>query len=284
VFATHYRIAGLEISTYALFVVVAIAVSAGFYYRKSRADGLRLSEVACVLATALLFAQFGAVLSAWFESADRLSSLPAIKSVAMGTAFGSNFLGGVLGGSVGFAIALKLLRRPLLAGFDAAAPALMLGVAIGRLGCFFSVDGCYGTPSDLPWAMTFPAGLLPTQTPVHPTPLYESILALATFFCVARIVRRAISHGERPEGLSVLLTMISYASWRFLIEFVRRNPHWAWFTEAQWICIALGIGATAAMFRNSQAMPAPVTRLVRAFRPSRHTIINRETRAVHSSA
>ena len=53
--------------------------------------------------------------------------------------------------------------------------ALALGYAIGRIGCQLSGDGDYGSASDLPWAMAYPDGTVPTTEEVHPTPVYETL-------------------------------------------------------------------------------------------------------------
>ena len=52
---------------------------------------------------------------------------------------------------------------------------LALGYAIGRVGCQLSGDGDYGIESDLPWAMAYPDGTVPTTEEVHPTPIYETL-------------------------------------------------------------------------------------------------------------
>ena len=51
--------------------------------------------------------------------------------------------------------------------------------SFGRIGCFLAGDGDYGIPSSLPWAMSFPHGIVPTLDRVHPTPIYEFLGALA---------------------------------------------------------------------------------------------------------
>jgi len=77
---------------------------------------------------------------------------------------------------------------------DAVAPALMLGYAVGRLGCQISGDGDWGIPADMAlkpgwlpawlWAQTyanniFGAAIAPPG--VYPTPIYETLLSLAAF-------------------------------------------------------------------------------------------------------
>ena len=59
------------------------------------------------------------------------------------------------------------------------APALAIGYAVGRLGCQLAGDGDYGIPSDLPWAMSYPDGTVPTTDRVHPTPIYEFLVMSA---------------------------------------------------------------------------------------------------------
>ncbi len=114
---------------------------------------------------------------------------------------------------------------------DAAAPAILLGAALVRVGCF--IHGCcYGKPSDLPWAVTYgpstPAynsqlseGLIhpfaPSSLPVHPTQLYEAFFAIA--------LSAALLLGGRtfrlPRHCLFLLTAALYAAFRFLMEFLR---------------------------------------------------------------
>lgn len=69
------------------------------------------------------------------------------------------------------------LRLGAVAG--AAAAPLSVAYAVGRIGCLISGDGTYGRPTTLPWGMTFPNGVVATDVPVDPTPLYEALSALA---------------------------------------------------------------------------------------------------------
>src|SRR6185295_17633774 len=78
---------------------------------------------------------------------------------------GMSWFGGFLGG-VG--TGLWMLRRrgiPIMPALAAATPALAVGQAIGRVGCFLVGDD-YGRPTGLPWGVAFPEGLPPTIVPV----------------------------------------------------------------------------------------------------------------------
>ena len=127
------------------------------------------------------------------------------------------FFGGLAGGALGVALWARWRGFLGLELADAAAPALALGYAIGRVGCQISGDGDYGVASELPWAMAYPEGAVPTTEVVHPTPIYETLaLGVATVF-----LWRVRDH-VRPGMLMALYLLIAGAE-RLLIEFIRRN-------------------------------------------------------------
>jgi phosphatidylglycerol---prolipoprotein diacylglyceryl transferase len=108
-------------------------------------------------------------------------------------------------------------RLPLMTVLSAAAPALTLGQAIGRIGCFLVGDD-YGRPTTLPWGIAFPEGLPPTTERVHPTQLYEAVALFAMTVLLLGLRRR----GARNHVVfgSYLLAA---GGMRFLIELVRVN-------------------------------------------------------------
>ena len=89
--------------------------------------------------------------------------------------------GGFIGGCIAGMIVVARSPSPFLATIDLVGPTLLLGYGIGRIGCLLAGDGDYGPPSDLPWAMAFPNGTVPTDVPVHPTPIYESLMSFTLF-------------------------------------------------------------------------------------------------------
>jgi phosphatidylglycerol:prolipoprotein diacylglycerol transferase len=62
----------------------------------------------------------------------------------------------MIGGAVGLIAFFYKYKMPPLATLDLIAPSLMLGIAIGRIGCFLN-GCCFGGTCDLPWAVTFPS-------------------------------------------------------------------------------------------------------------------------------
>ena len=130
---------------------------------------------------------------------------------------GLSWFGGFTFGLAAGLVVIRIKRLPLLAILAAAAPALAIGHAIGRIGCFLVGDD-YGKVSDVPWAVAFPEGLPPTLERVHPTQIYE---AIPLFLIGALLVawRR-----RRLDDRLVLGAYFALAgSTRFVIEFVRVN-------------------------------------------------------------
>jgi phosphatidylglycerol:prolipoprotein diacylglycerol transferase len=149
-----------------------------------------------------------------------LQNWDAAKNDLIGAAFSGSglvWLGGVVGGTVG--VLLWAWRRDFvgLALLDLCAPLLALGYAIGRVGCQVSGDGDYGKPSDLPWAMAYPDGTVPTDVKVHPTPIYETLAMGLVALLLWRLRDRV-----RPGILFALWLVLSGVE-RLLVEFIRRN-------------------------------------------------------------
>jgi phosphatidylglycerol:prolipoprotein diacylglycerol transferase len=126
--------------------------------------------------------------------------------------------GGAIGGAL-CVLAWAKWRGVLdLRTLDVAAVPLAAGYAIGRIGCQLAGDGDYGKAWDGPWAMAYPHGTVPTTTPVHPTPVYETLAMGFVAFLLWRW-----RHRWRPGTLFALYLVLSGIE-RFLVEFVRRNP------------------------------------------------------------
>lgn len=132
---------------------------------------------------------------------------------------GSGWFGGFFLAWICISLFLKMKNFPILRTVDIIIPALPLAQAIGRLGCFLSGDGCYGIPTNLPWGMAFPNGLVPTEARVHPTPLYEMIIYLTAFVFLWNLRRKGT-----PPGYKLGLYLIIAGIGRFLVEIYRTNP------------------------------------------------------------
>ena len=103
------------------------------------------------------------------------------------------------------------------------APAVVIGQAIGRIGCQLSGDGDWGTVTTVPWAMAYPYAVVgwpyPPGVRVHPTPIYESLAYFAIFAILWRWRR-----SPQPDGTIFCWYLVLASGARFLVEFLRVNP------------------------------------------------------------
>jgi phosphatidylglycerol---prolipoprotein diacylglyceryl transferase len=127
--------------------------------------------------------------------------------------------GGAIGGAIGVVAWMRWRDALELKMFDMCATALALGYAIGRIGCQVSGDGDYGIRSNLPWAMGYPHGTLPTPpgVKVQPTPIYETVTMCLLAYALWKLRDRV-----RP-GVVFALYLVGSGLERFLVEFIRRN-------------------------------------------------------------
>ncbi len=169
----------------------------------------------------------------------------------VGNVFGGSGLvwyGGALGGAAG--VLLWAYRKGMfnIDLLDLCAPALAMGYAVGRVGCQISGDGDYGKPTDLPWGMAYPDGVVPTTEVVHPTPIYETLTMAIGAWALWRL-RDAF----RP-GVLFAWYLVLAGGERLLVEFVRRNePVVAGLTEAQLFALVMLLAGVVWLVRAARS-------------------------------
>jgi phosphatidylglycerol---prolipoprotein diacylglyceryl transferase len=165
------------------------------------------------------------------------------------------WFGGALGGAIGVLLWARWRGWLTARLLDTAAVPLALGYAIGRIGCQLSGDGDYGTASDLPWAMAYPDGTVPTRQEVHPTPVYETL----SMGLVALLLWN-LRDRYRPGVLFAIYLVLAGLE-RLLVEFIRRNDELvAGLTLPQVISIVMIVAGSAwLVVRRHELTPAPAT-------------------------
>ena len=147
---------------------------------------------------------------------------------------GFAFVGAIIGGFIALVLLARRFRMPMLLMLDAASPAAAMGYGIGRIGCLISGDGDYGKPTTLPWGMAFPHGIVPTTQScvewgaapdcrVHPTPIYEFLVAILIFWILWRLGARGLKT-RAPNGVIFAAYLVLTGIARFLVEIIRINP------------------------------------------------------------
>lgn len=206
-----FRLGDFEVTTFGALVAVGALMGLWVFQSELRRSHLPLEGMDAAV-IGVLGGLVGAKVVWAIEFRDEAPFLSLLFSRG-----GLSWFGGFLGGIGAGVLALHRRRIPIMAALAAASPALAIGHAIGRVGCFMVGDD-YGRPTDLPWAVAFPHGLPPTAVPVHPTQLYETAGLMA--------IAWALIHWRRAGRSDVFVFaryLVLAGTLRFSIEFIRVN-------------------------------------------------------------
>jgi Prolipoprotein diacylglyceryltransferase len=139
-------------------------------------------------------------------------------------------MGGLFGGLLGVETAKRIINERNSSG-DLFTLPLILGIFIGRIGCFLSGTNefTYGTTTTFFTGMNLGDGLQR-----HPLALYELVFLIILFL----LLRRLGSKTDNEPGLLFKIFMLSYFGVRFLIEFLKPNIFFVLgLSTIQWLCI-----------------------------------------------
>jgi prolipoprotein diacylglyceryltransferase len=172
---------------------------------------------------------------------------------------GKSVLGGLAGAYFGAVVTKRLIGYRAPTG-DVFAPAVALGIGIGRFGCLLTEAP--GRPTGLSWGVVvdaaqssrlagFPAAW--TGVPLHSSFLYEIVFHLAMFGVLLRLRHRLDLWGELFK-----VYLLAYGVFRFAIEYTRANEVvWAGLTRSQLFLIpsVLLLAGRLAMPRRRPPLP-----------------------------
>lgn len=214
-------------------------------------------DLLTVLSGALFGGSVGAKLAVVWRYVDTAADPSILGLVVRG---GQSVLGGLAGAYLGAVLTKKLIGYRTGTG-DLFAPAVALGIGIGRFGCLLTevpgvpTGGSWGVVVDAARAARIP-GFPPEWigVPLHPSFVYE----IPFHFAMAAILFRLRARGAFRDDLFKLY-LLAYAPCRFLLEFVRGNPVvWHGLTRSQLFLIpSMLILAVVFLRRRRPAFPVP---------------------------
>ena len=231
---------GLTIPMYG--VMSALGMLAAFVLLGFTRKRTRFSEDQALSAAlwAIIMGFVGAKVLFWLVEIKQVIADPSYLVHTLREGF--VFYGALIGGLGGVAIYALIKKLPFFSLTDYFIPALVLGHAFGRIGCFFA-GCCYGMECETPISVTFPAGgAAPAGVPLLPTQLMESVfLFLLCAFLVWRLAKK------KPFGTVSGWYMALYGVWRFALEFFRNDERGfvGQLSTSQFISIFVFLGGVA---------------------------------------
>lgn len=218
-----FSIGRVEIASYSFFVLLGLVIGIITYIVLSKRNKTYNRNAFIVLIAAITFGTLGAKLPIWIANYKLIIANSADIQLIMS---GRTIIGGLIGGTIGVILTKKVLKIKVRMG-NQIAPAAAIGIAIGRIGCFFR-GCCYGIPTYSTWGVDFGDGILR-----NPTQLYEAVFDVGMFIYLLIISKKV----DEP-GKLFRVFLNCYFSFRFLIEFIRVNDIVYWgMTSFQWVCI-----------------------------------------------
>lgn len=244
-------IGSVEVRWYGVMVSLAILTVVVWTYFSAKKAGIP-GDI--IYTSALWAIPFGLVTSRLVEVVDRLDYYTNNPGEIFGFS-GLTIYGGILGAMLGVWIYTRIKGQPFGQLADVAAPGIILGQAVGRIGC--AINGCcYGTPTTLPWGFVYTNhnSYAPLGVSTHPAVVYELLFDLAVFGMLLALRRRL-----KTEGSLFLLYLATYSAGRFLFSYLRENATYGGLREAQIIALAvLVIAVPLLIYKLRQGEPKAV--------------------------
>lgn len=218
-----FRIGDFPITSYGIWLALGMLVALFAASRLAARDGLEKGQIYDLGLWTLIGGLLGSKLLMYFVEPDvRVFSLDFLRS-------GGVFYGSLIGGFLSVVFLVRYYKLPFWKTADAFAPAVALGQAFGRQGCF-AAGCCWGKVTDSEIGVHFTdKGHDYTGVPVYgpdhadlflyPTQLIESFTMLVVFVSLVWLHRR-----KKFDGQVLIAYGIVYSIFRFSIEFIRDDP------------------------------------------------------------
>lgn len=273
-----FKIGPFTVYSYGLMLGISFIVASYILTKEYERRKLSPNLATEITLIAIIFGIAGSKLFSLFENWDDFLRDPIGMAFSPG---GLTFYGGLILATIAIIVWVRRKKVPFLFVADATSPSLALAYGIGRIGCHLAGDGDYGFPTTLPWgtnyqngtvppsvmfrgseiAKNYPNGIVPDNTPLHPTPLYEFFIMLIVFWILWKLRKK-----DWADGRLFMLYLIFAGIERFFIEFIRLNPKLLFgLSEAQLISVLMIIIGGAGFYyfagkkQHKKFVPALVT-------------------------
>ncbi|HSD64777.1 MAG TPA: prolipoprotein diacylglyceryl transferase [Ignavibacteriaceae bacterium] len=264
-----FKIGPFTVYSYGLMLGIAFIIASYILTKEFERKKLNPNLATEITLLAIIFGIIGSKLFSLFENWSEFLQDPVGMAFSPG---GLTFYGGLILATLAIWIYVRRKKIPFLVIADGTSPSLILAYGIGRIGCHLAGDGDYGIPTSLPWgtdyshgtvppsvmfrgtdiAKHFPNGIVPDNTPLHPTPIYEFLAALIIFYILWQLRKK-----DWSDGKLFMAYLVFAGIERFLVEIIRLNPRLLFgLSEAQLISIVMIIlGTTGFIYLSKRNKP-----------------------------
>ena len=212
-FNSYFLLFGLKITYYGLIIAIAMALGVFIACKNAHLRGLKSDDILIVACYVLPLSILGARSYYVIFSQQSISFLEFFQIWNGGMAI----YGGVIGGAIGVTLFCLIHKKNFLDVADVVAPSLILGQALGRIGCYFA-GCCYGIEVTNPAYQFFPLSTQINGVWHLSTFFYESLWNFILFILLLFLLR-----GSKftQKGAISSLYLIGYGLGRFWIEGLR---------------------------------------------------------------
>lgn len=250
----------IPIPWYGIGYAVSVSIALWLAMREARRRGLDASLIGDGLIWVFVFGLAGARIYHVIDRWDLYQN--DLLKIVLPPYTGLAFYGGLIGGLIAMILYTRRRGMPFWRWADVAAPAVLLGQAIGRWGNFFNQE-LYGPPTDLPWGIAiqcahrvaqWPCSTYPFEaTGFHPLFFYEFAWSLVGVGALIWAARRF--GGWLRSGDLALFYFMWYSLERFVLEFLRAGYNFTFFTipVTQIFATAFFVGAAVIFVTRHRA-------------------------------
>ncbi len=240
---------GLRIPLYGLMTMLGYLAAMLYCLKQRHKIGISKDELFDIIFYIILGAIIGGKLFFIFFNWDSFAASTLVEKIRYGFVFFGGFIGAVTAGI----IVARVKKLPFFKFADFFAPAIALGHAIGRIGCFLA-GCCYGKVSHSFLSVKFhnPECLVPHHlhdVGLYPTQLMESLGNFILFFILLTVFNK-----KHKEGTVIASYIIGYGLIRFIVEFFRgddRGSYILGLSPSQFIAAALIILISAFLIKRN---------------------------------
>lgn len=210
-----FNIGSLHVSFYGILMAVGMALGVLVACFTAKKRGLKAEDILLLACYVLPLAVIGARIYYVIFSPGEFTSFVQVLKIWEG---GLAIYGGVIGGAIGVGLFCLIHKKNFFAVADIAVCSLILGQAIGRIGCFFA-GCCYGIEVTDPSLMKYPIATEIGGTWHYATFFYESFWNFLVF--AALMLTLYLGKNIKERGVLMSMYLILYGTGRAIIETYR---------------------------------------------------------------